>query len=78
MTANLLRFPATDEKDFLSGTRILTALNKVGNHYKRTEFHRDARRLLDEFVNCLLSTVASGSLIGLWAFREKVDKRERS
>ena len=59
-----LRFPAIDEKDFLSGTRVMTALDKVGSHYLRTEFRRHARRVLEEFVNCILSTVASRSVIG--------------
>ena len=61
---NHSRFPATDEKDFLSGTRVMAALEKVGSQYLRTEFRRDARRFLGESVKCVLSTVASRSLIG--------------
>ena len=64
MTPNHSRFPAIDEKDILSGTRVMAALDKVGSQYLRTEFLRDTRRFLEELVNFLLSTVASMSLIG--------------
>ena len=60
---NLSRFPAIDDKAFLAGTRVMAALDKVGGHYLRTEFRRDARCFLEEFVNCVLSTVASRSII---------------
>ena len=59
MTPNLSRFPAIDEKGFLFDTCLMTTLDKVGSQYLRTEFHRDAHRFLEEFVNWLLSTVAS-------------------
>ena len=42
----------------------MTALNKVGSQSFKAEFRRVARRLLEENVNCLFSTVASRSLIG--------------
>ena len=58
------RFPAIDDKDFLAGTCVMASLDKVGSHYLRTEFRRDSRRFLEEFVNCVLLTVASGSVIG--------------
>ena len=58
------RVPAIDDKDFLTGTGVMAALEKVGTHYLQTEFRRDARRFLEEFVNCVLSTVASRSFIG--------------
>ena len=61
---NQSRFPAIDEKDFLAGTRVITALGKVGSHYLQTEFRRDARHFLEDFVNCVLSTVASRSVLG--------------
>ena len=57
-------FPTIDDKDFLAGTRVMAALDKVGSHYLLTEFHRDARRFLEESVNCVLSTVVSRSVIG--------------
>ena len=52
-------WPAIDEKDFLSGTRVMAPLDKVGSQYLRTDFFRDARCFLEEFVNCVLSTVPS-------------------
>ena len=60
---NHSRFPAIDEKDILAGTRVMAALDKVGSHYLQTEteFRRDARRFLEDFVNCVLLTVASRS-----------------
>ena len=61
---NHSRLTAIDEKDFLAGTRVMAALGKVGSHYLQTEFCRDARRFLEEFVNCVLSTVAKRSVIG--------------
>ena len=61
---NHSRFPAIDYKDFLAGTRVMAALDKAGSQYLRTEFRRDARRFLGEFVNCILSTFASRSVIG--------------
>ena len=42
----------------------MAALDKVGSQCLRTEFRRDGRRFVEEFVNYLLSTVASRSLIG--------------
>ena len=54
-------FPAIDEKDFLAGTRVMAGLGKVGSHYLKTELRRDASRFLEDFVNCVLSTVASRS-----------------
>ena len=64
MTPNHSRSPAIDEKDFLSGTRVMTALDKVWSQYLRTEYRRDACRFLEEFMICLLSTDALRSLIG--------------
>ena len=61
---NQSRFPAIDDRDFLAGTRLMAALDKVGSHYLQTEFRRDARPFLSKFVNCVLSTVASRSVIG--------------
>ena len=61
---NHSRFPAIDDKDFLVGTRVMAALGKVGSHYLQKEFRRDARRFLEDFVNCVLSTVAARYVIG--------------
>ena len=57
---NQSRFPAIDKKDLLSGTQVIAALDKVGSQYLLTEFRRDARRFLEEFVIFILSNVASG------------------
>ena len=64
LVPNHSRFPAIDDKNFLIGTHVITALGKVGSHYLQKEFRRDARRFLEDFVNCVLSTVAAGSVIG--------------
>ena len=64
VTLNDSRVPAITEQDFLAGTRVMKPPNKVGNHDLNTVFHRDSRNLLDELVNCLLSTVASKLLVG--------------
>ena len=61
---NHSRFPAIDDKIFLVGTRAMAALGKIGSHYLQKEFRRDARRFLEDFVNCVLSTVAARSVIG--------------
>ena len=61
---NHSRFPAIDDKDFPVGTRVMAALGKVGSHYLQKEFRCDARRFLEDFVNCVLSTVAARSVIG--------------
>ena len=61
---NHSRFPAIDDKDFLVGIRVMAALGKVGSHYLQKEFRHDARRFLEDFVNCVLSTVAARSVIG--------------
>ena len=63
VVSNHSRFPATDEKDLPSGTRVMAALDKVGNPYLRTEFRRDACRFREQFVNSVPSTVASRSVI---------------
>ena len=47
----------------LSRTPMMAAQDKVSSQELRTEFRQDARRFLEEFVNCVLSTVAPRSLI---------------
>ena len=61
---NHSRFPAIDDKNFLVGTGVMAALGKVGSQYLQKEFRCDARLFLEDFVNCVLSTVASRSVIG--------------
>ena len=61
---NHSRFPAIDDKNFHVGARVMAALGKIGSHYLQKEFRCDARRFLEDFVNCVLSTVAARSVIG--------------
>ena len=61
---NYSRFPAIDDKDLLPHTRLMAAFEKVGSQYLQKELRRDAHRFLEDFVNCVLSTVASRSVIG--------------
>ena len=63
LVSNQSRLPAIDENYFLSGFRVMVALDKNSRQYLWTEFRRDSRPFLEEFVNCILSTVASRSVI---------------
>ena len=42
----------------------MAALGKVSSQYLQKEFRCDALRFLEDFVNCVLSTVAARSIIG--------------
>ena len=64
VVANHSRFASIDDEQFLEGTRVMAALGKVGSQFLQKEFRRDARRFLEDFLNCVLSTVASRSVIG--------------
>ena len=64
VVANHSRFAPIDDKNFLEGTRVIAALGKVSSQYLQKEFCRDARRFLEDFVKCVLSTVAARSRIG--------------
>ena len=61
---NHSKFPSISGGEFLAGTRVLAALNKIGSSYLRREFERDARKFLEEFTTSVLSTVAARSKIG--------------
>ena len=61
---NHSRFAPIDDKNFLEGTRVMAALGKVGSQYLQRKFRPDARRFLEDFLNCVLSTVAARSVIG--------------
>ena len=61
---NHSKFPPTPDGEFLAGTRVLAALNKIGSSYLKREFQRDARRFSEEFTTSVLSTVAARSKIG--------------
>ena len=64
MTPNHSKFAAIEEDWFRARTRVLSALEKVGSSYLEKEFRRDCRKILEDFVNCVLSTVAARSAIG--------------
>ena len=61
---NHSKFPPIADGEFLAGTRVLAALNKIGSSYLKREFQRDACRFLEEFSTSVLSTVAARSKIG--------------
>ena len=58
------KFPPIADGEFLARTRVLATLKKIGSSYLKKEFQRDARRILEEFTNSVLSTVAARSKIG--------------
>ena len=64
ITPNHSKFAAIEEDRFLAGTRVSSALEKVGSAYLKKEFRRDCRKFLEDFVSCVLSTVAARSSIG--------------
>ena len=61
---NHSKFAPISDGEFLAGTRVLVALNKIGSAYLKREFQRDARKFLEEFTTSVLSTVAARSKIG--------------
>ena len=61
---NHSKFATIADGEFLAGTRVLAALNKIGSKYLKREFQRDARRFSEEFTTSVLSTVAARSRIG--------------
>ena len=61
---NHSKFAPIADGEFLAGTRVLAALNKIESSYLKREFQRDARRFLEEFTTSVLSTVAARSKIG--------------
>ena len=61
---NHSKFAPISDGEFLAGTRVLAALNKIGSSFLKREFQRDARRFLEEFTTSVLSTVAARSKIG--------------
>ena len=61
---NHSKFPPIADWEFLAGTRVLPALNKIRSSYLKREFQRDARRFLEEITTFVLSAVAARSKIG--------------
>ena len=64
MLANLFKVSAIEEEEFLSETRVLLALNKIGSYVLENQFRREARQFFEEFVNSISSTVAAISSVG--------------
>ena len=64
MLPNHSCFGATGEEHFLEGTRLLASLEKINSSFLRKEFRTDCRRLLEDLVSTILSTVAARSQIG--------------
>ena len=64
MTPNPSKFAAIEEDRFLAGTRVSSALEKVGSAYLKKENRCNCRKFLEDFVSCVLSTVAARSSIG--------------
>ena len=64
MAPNHSKFAAIEEDRFLVGTRVLSTFEKMGSSYLKKEFKWDCRKFLEDFVNCVLSTVAAMSVIG--------------
>ena len=62
--ANNSKFPPIAHGEFLSWTRVLAALNKIGSSYLKRGFQRDARRFLEDITNSVLNTDATRSKIG--------------
>ena len=59
MAPNHSKFVAFEEEQFLAGTRVLVALEKVRSFYLKKEFMRDCRKFIEDFVNWVLSTVTA-------------------
>ena len=62
--ANHCKFAPISDEEFLSGTRLLAALNTIGSFCLKKELRREARRFLEESTNSVLSSVAAQSNIG--------------
>ena len=64
MLPNHSSFTAVEEDQFLVGTRVHAALEKLTSHYLKRELRSSARRFLEEFTSTVLSTVAARSKLG--------------
>ena len=64
MLPNHSRFPPIEEKKFLAGSLIASALENVGSVCLRTEFRKDAWNFLGELISTVISTVAARSEVG--------------
>ena len=57
-------FTALEEDQFLVGTRVHAALEKMTSQSLKKEFRGSTRRFLEEFTSTVLSTVAARSRLG--------------
>ena len=64
MLPNLSCFGAIAEEHFLEGTRLVASLEKTNGSFLRKQFRKDCRRILEDFVSTILSTVAERSPVG--------------
>ena len=64
MLPNHSAFTAIEEGQFLVGTRVHAALEKMSSQYLKKEFRSSARRFLEDFTSAVLSTVAARSKLG--------------
>ena len=62
---NSSKIAAIDEEHFFAGIQLLVALEKAVSFHLKKEFRRDCSNFLDDFMNCVLSTVAARSSIVL-------------
>ena len=64
MLPNHSSFTAIEEENFLVGTRVHAALEKMTSQNLKKELRSSARRFLEEFTSTVLSTVAARSKLG--------------
>ena len=64
MLPNHSSFAAVEEDQFLLGTRMHAALEKMSSHYLKKEFRSKTRRFVEEFTSTVLSTVAARPKLG--------------
>ena len=64
MLPNHSSFTAIDEDQFLVGTRVHAALEKMTNQYLKKEFKSSAHQFLEESTGTVLSTAAERSKLG--------------
>ena len=57
-------FTAIEEDQFLVGTHVHAALEKMTSLYLKKEFRNSARRFLEKFTSTVLSTIAARSRLG--------------
>ena len=61
MLPNHSRFLPIEEEEFVPGSQIAVALEKVDSFNLRNEFQKDAQKILEEITSTVLSIVATRS-----------------